>query len=140
VENLAAQAAPLCLRCRNIRTRYLEGWSQNITFFECPSCHRQYARDKSGTLTFRWPHPISLALNCVLFSENPIAEAPRVAKLLASKPSSLAVDAMAGEIELELEQPTQDVRNIVNNPQSEEVCRQFLADVARQLREQFAGL
>jgi hypothetical protein len=43
---------------------------------------------------------------------------------------------MIEEIELELQRPTQNVREILDNPQSEEECRQFLQAVVTYLREQ----
>jgi hypothetical protein len=42
---------------------------------------------------------------------------------------------MTREIELELKQPTQQVREILDNPQREELCREFLASVAQILRQ-----
>jgi hypothetical protein len=71
----------------------------------------------------------------VLFSKEPVAEALRVAARLADTLSSAELEAMTREIELELEQPTQEVRTILDNPQSEEACREFLMSVARLLRQ-----
>lgn len=133
----APQAAPFCLRCPGVSLCLLGG-SQSIEFFECPSCHRQYARKESGSLTYRWLHPISLVLYGVLFSENPAAAVPWIADRLADSFSSAKLEAMIDEIERELTQPTQQVRDILDNPQPEEVCRQFLADVANLLRERLA--
>ncbi len=45
---------------------------------------------------------------------------------------------MAQEIESELERPTQQVRDILDNPQPEDTCREFLANVAKRLREGLA--
>jgi hypothetical protein len=138
MSDAASQATPFCLRCPGVRLAALDSSApQQILFFGCPSCRRQYAQKRSGPLTYRWLHPISLALYCVLFSEDPLADAPRVANLLAEK-SSPQVEVMISEIELELAQPTQRVRDILDNPQSEEICRQFLAAVANQLRERLA--
>jgi hypothetical protein len=126
--------APFCLRCPDVALRALDG-PPDISFFECPSCRRHYSQKKSGALTYRWRHPISLPLYFVLFSKEPVAEALRVAAHLADTLSSAELEAMTREIELELEQPTQEVRTILNNPQSEEACREFLVSVARLLRQ-----
>jgi hypothetical protein len=128
-------ATPLCLRCVNVRLQRSADSGKDITFFECPSCHRRYAKAKSGSLTFRWLNPITLPLYSVLFSKDAMADAPRVADsmLRQNSPDELAV--MIKEIELELEHPTQQLREILDNPQSEEACRQFLAAVVRILRE-----
>jgi hypothetical protein len=128
-------ATPLCLRCANVRLQRSAASGENITFFECPSCHRRYAQKKSGGLTFRWLHPISLPLFCVLFSPDPVADGPQVADLMLRQQSTDQLAVMIKEIELELELPTQQVRDILDNPQSEEACRQFLAAVVKILRE-----
>jgi hypothetical protein len=41
---------------------------------------------------------------------------------------------MVEEIELELAQPTQQVREILDNPQTEEQCRAYLRDFAAKAR------
>jgi hypothetical protein len=132
-------AMPSCLRCANVRLQRSAPDRKDITFFECPSCHRDYAKRKSGTLTFRWLHPISLPLYCVLFSPNPAADAARVAELMLHQQSTDALAVMINEIELELEHPTQQVREILDNPQSEQACRQFLADFVKILRDTAEG-
>jgi hypothetical protein len=43
---------------------------------------------------------------------------------------------MIEEIELELQRPTQNVRDMLNNPQSEEECRVFLQAIVTYIREQ----
>jgi hypothetical protein len=43
---------------------------------------------------------------------------------------------MIEEIELELQRPTQNVREILDNPQSEEECREFLQAVVTYIRAQ----
>jgi plasmid stabilization system protein ParE len=129
---------PLCLRCPDATLRALDR-TQEVAFFECPSCGRHFAQKESGALTYRWRHPVSLPLYCVLFSENAVADAPRVATHLADTQSSAELEAMTREIELELEQPTQEVRHILDNPQSEETCRKFLLAVAKIWRQRLAA-
>ena len=41
---------------------------------------------------------------------------------------------MIEEIELELTQPTQQVRDILDNPQTEEQCRQYLREYVTAIR------
>jgi hypothetical protein len=101
-----------------------------MAFFECPSCHRQYAKAKSGALTYRWLHPVSLPLYCVIFEKSPVDHSRRVADLLLRQNSQDLLAAIISEIELELEEPTQQVREILGNVANEEKCRQFLAAVA----------
>ena len=138
VVTLAPESRPFCLRCPDVGLCRLPESSDEISFFECPTCRRQYAKKKSASLTYRWLHPISLPLYCVLFSANATAEAPRVARSLANQSSATQLTSIVHEIELELQQPTQQVREILDNPQSEETCRQFLTAIASLLREQLA--
>lgn len=107
-----------------------------MAFFECPSCRRHFARKHGGALTYRWGHPVSLALYGVLFASDPLTEAPRIAESLRQQgrtPEALA--AFAEEIERELAQPTQQVRDILGSKASEAACRAFLAAVVRQLKD-----
>ncbi len=41
---------------------------------------------------------------------------------------------MIEEIQLELSQPTQQVRDILDNPQTEEQCREFLREFVAEAR------
>ena len=51
-----------CLRCKTVPLTEAGPSDPRIAFFECPSCRRQYALRPGKQLTFRWLHPISLAL------------------------------------------------------------------------------
>jgi transposase-like protein len=121
---------PACLRCDAVQLVRLPESSDEIEFFHCPSCHRPYAKRSGGSLTFRWLHPISLALYDVLFDDDPVSRADEV----AWKHGGRMAARFASEIELELANPTQEVRAILDNPQSEEVCREFLREVAARIR------
>jgi hypothetical protein len=79
-------------------------------------------------------HPVSLALYCILFNREPLSAAPFVAKELMRDRSREASLKMIEEIELELKRPTQNVREILDNPQSEEECREFLQAVVTHIR------
>jgi hypothetical protein len=111
--------------------RALDASEKGVSFFECPSCRRQYVRAENGSLNY---YPVSRPLYCILFSKDPVADAPRVAIILAAQSSTAELGAMTREIELELEQPTQQVRDLVDGAHSEETCRQFLAEVAKLFR------
>jgi hypothetical protein len=79
-------------------------------------------------------HPISLALYCILFKRDPVSAAPFVSGELTRGRSRDASLKMIEEIELELQRPTQNVREILDNPQSEEECREFLQAVVNYIR------
>ncbi|HLH88050.1 MAG TPA: hypothetical protein VKX28_06300 [Xanthobacteraceae bacterium] len=117
---------PGCLRCANVALRPRES-PAGISFFACPSCGREYAEKEGGALTFRWGHPVSLALYGVQFAPDPLARMQRVAQDLMARVPADRLAAMMGEIELELAQPTQQVRDILGCVAPEASCREFLA-------------
>lgn len=123
---------PACLRCgAKLDPLPVQG---SVAFFECPDCKRHYARVPGRGLTFRWRHPISLALyGCVPFPSIRGGESDAVRALVQGR-SGAELAAIADEIQLELDHPTQQVRDILGNAAPEAECRAFLAEVVRQLR------
>jgi len=108
---------------------------QEVAFFECPSCFRQYAMRNGGVLTYRWGHPISLALYGIMFKSQPLDAAQTISELLARDRKAAEMVALIAEIEWELEHPTQQVSEILEVAASESECREFLAVLARKLKE-----
>jgi hypothetical protein len=130
-----AGVATACPRCGSVALRGLAESTATTAFFECPSCRRHFARKRGGALTYRWGHPVSLALYGVLFEPAPLTEAPRIAESLRQGRTPEALAAFAEEIELELAHPTQQVGDILGGKASETACRAFLAAVVRQLKD-----
>lgn len=129
-----------CLRCKTVELIALDS-PGNISFFECPNCHRNYARKKGKGLTFRWLHPISLFLYPVIFKANPMQFFEQIApSFKATTPTTPeAVERIrftVREITLELEDPTQQVRDILGCCASEEDLRKYLRCVADLLMKQ----
>lgn len=124
-----------CLVCPDAALAPISASDDDIAFFECPSCGRPYAREAGGSLTFRWPHPLALPLYAVLFEKDPVSRAGEVARRFRASHPMGELRRMAGEIERELADPTQEVRAVVDNPQPEDVCREFLGAFASELRE-----
>ena len=119
----------MCLRCSKVELIPCGPFGHEIEFFDCPACHRRYARKPGGSLTFRWLHPISLVLYEILFDSNPLERLEKSGG--PSEPPEVLL-RIVEEIELELTHPTQQVRDILDNPQTEEQCRQYLREfVAR---------
>ena len=116
----------LCLRCKTVTLVELEPLDPRITFFECPDCRRHYALQPGKQLTFRWLHPISLALYGVIFD---LAPTERVADVVASfveqRPAE-ELEVFVREIKLELDEPTQQVRDILDCRASEQELRDYL--------------
>jgi hypothetical protein len=99
-----------------------------------------------GKLVEAWLGPISLLLYPILFSRRPQVEAERVAGEVyaATQPGHRSIfrsftseqlrDLLA-EVRLELEHPSQRVRDILDLPQDEAALREYLALVANRLAE-----
>jgi hypothetical protein len=122
-----------CLRCKTVPLTEAGPSDPQIAFFECPSCGRHYALKPGKQLTFRWLHPISLALYPVQFDESPAERAAEVAASLAQDRSEELLALFAREMRLELEEPTQQVRDMLDCRASEEEVRNFLRSVAEEI-------
>ncbi len=122
-----------CLRCKTVPLTQAEPSDPRIAFFECPSCRRQYALRPGKQLTFRWLHPISLALYAVQFDSSLCGRAAEVAASLAQDRSEEQLTLFAREMRLELEEPTQQVRDILDCRASEDELRGFLQSVAEEV-------
>ena len=78
--------------------------------------------------------PVSVALYGVLFEREPLEHAQQIAEMLVRNRPPEKIASLVEEIELELEHPTQQVRDIIENVASEAKCRAFLAAVVHRLR------
>jgi len=134
---------PLCLRCKTVRLDVLHSDAE-IAFLACPSCQREYTRRAGGALVERWRGPLSIALYGVIFAEDAIPHAERLAEQLAQLASSwdpATLELFISEIELELADPIQAVTEILPMaaPKTEENLREFLRLVAVRLRERLVN-
>ena len=55
----------LCLRCKTVPLHDLPS-PEGIRFLGCPQCLRHYAKKPDRPMTFRWLHPITVALYGVI--------------------------------------------------------------------------
>jgi hypothetical protein len=115
-----------CVRCRRESLQRLEPLDNEVAFFECSACGRQYALRPGKELTYRWGHPISLALYELIFDPPTDAAALRAAESLQEGRTDDEVAALVKEIRLELNDPTQQVRDILDCRGTEEELREFL--------------
>ena len=114
-----------CLRCETIKLEVLPESSKEITFYECPHCHRHFAQKPNQRLSDRWGSPISLVLYGIIFESQPQKAYQRIAEnFLAQKTCDIPL--MIKEITQELQKPTQNVRDILDLRQNEEDIRDFL--------------
>ena len=115
-----------CPRCPEVTLLRSPGSTAEITFLECPSCQRWYAKKPGAPLTYRWGHPVTLALYSVIFDRDPVPQAKSIARGFLETRGREVVARMADEIEFELNQPTQRVRDALDSVATEEKCREFL--------------
>jgi hypothetical protein len=103
----------------------------SIAFYECPSCGRGWAQDPGGPLVERWGGAISLVLYSVIFDRRPQDRAEQEARNVAH----LDTERLLAEIELELAEPRQPVREILPGMVATEAdLREYLARLAGELR------
>jgi len=121
----------LCLRCKTVPLHDLPS-PEGIRFLGCPQCLRHYAKKPDRPMTFRWPHPITVALYGVIFDRNPVPRAGQVAESLASEPAEWRA-ALLREIVLELADPTQDLADTLDLAAPDAVLRDFLRELATRL-------
>ncbi|UCC81878.1 MAG: hypothetical protein JSW46_12810 [Gemmatimonadota bacterium] len=123
----------LCLRCKDVGLRPTDS-ADGYEFFKCPRCERRFTKSPGMTaLHDRWGNAISYVLYDVIFARDPPAEAERVAATVAEEHTREHIDTLIAEIRLELADPVQQVRDILNQDQPEEVLREYLRLLADHL-------
>jgi hypothetical protein len=115
-----------CLRCETAELTVLPESNDRITFYECASCGRHYAQQPGRGLCDRWPGPIGLVLYGIQFEPQPQEHFQRVAQDVFETKSRGEIARMIEEIEMELREPRQHVRDILDLPHGEEQLRAFL--------------
>ena len=70
----------------------------DIRFFLCPNCNRRYALAPGQQLTFRWLHPLTLALQAIIFDAMPIERVPEIARRFAAQYSREELSDIVKEI------------------------------------------
>lgn len=132
--------SPTCLRCGHALIR-ADDSRAGIVFFECQACGRRYGQMDGQGLVFRWPHPIGVALYTFLFRSGPEEHhiSTAVASLVEGR-SLENVERVIREIELELDNPTQQVHQILDGLQASEMeCRSFLRILVSRLKQGLEG-
>lgn len=115
-------------------------------FFTCPECNRRFHLKEDGTLTERWLGPISMVLYPVIFTSSPQSRASEIADSLyqSTIPDGKSlfrsftfeqIQYLVNEIEIELAQPTQKVKDILGCTGSESDLREYLLLVVEQLKD-----
>jgi hypothetical protein len=72
----------------------------------------------------------------VLFETDPLQRTPELAGEFVSQNPVAELNLITEEIQLELDHPTQNVREILDNPQTEDQCRAFLEAFVRCVRSE----
>lgn len=127
-----------CLRCKDVVLARLSP-AQDVAFFECPQCRRQFALKPGQDLTFKFGHPMSVMLYPVIFSASPLADVNRVAQDIIESTPAIDWNAAAAEAQLELDDPTQRLRDILGCPASEAELREYLSALCSYIRGRASG-
>ena len=126
---------PRCLRCKTVELTLLPESEKDSTFYACPQCHRHFSKVPGKDLCDRWLSAVSLLLYRIIFSRSPRERAEDIAKSCFETESPERLDWIIQETTLELEEPTQQVSEIltlVHKPPEAEV-REFLRLVVEHL-------
>ena len=114
-----------CPRCKTVLLAETDR-AENIRFFLCSNCSRRYALTAGKALTLRWREAVTLPLHEVYGSDAPVEQAARKAQKFVSHRSPEDLDWIVREIRLELDDPTQQVRDTLDCKASEVDLRQYL--------------
>jgi hypothetical protein len=133
---MAARPLPQsCLRCANVALVPDADSPDTVTFYECPACYRRYALKDGGSLTFRWLHPISIALYAFAFrSEPPAGHVENAARDILNLEGDER-PRFVEEIQDELDHPTQQISQMLDFEKTEAECREFLVAVMERTRK-----
>ena len=132
-----------CFRCPNQPIGQTPSELHATQFYVCPVCKRQYSRPAEGVLTFRWLHPISLALYGFVgdstssrsrSEESMESCAGRCARQLIKGRTQAQAESFLKEIDVEFLNPTHSVRATLDTKATENECRAFLALVVREVK------
>jgi transposase-like protein len=114
-----------CLRCETVKLRVIPTSTQEITFYECPSCSRHFAQKLGQGLCDRWLSPIGLVLYGIVFERYPQDAFQRIAEQFLEQRAD-DIPSLIEEITQELQKPTQNVCDILDLQQNEQDVRAFL--------------
>ncbi len=115
-----------CLRCKTVALLGTESCPK-IRFFQCPNCGRRYAKQPRRKLTYQWLEAVTLPLYRVIFFAKPVDHAPDVARKFAVWYSRERLEEIVKEIRLELDEPTQRVRDTLDCRAPEGELRRYLS-------------
>jgi hypothetical protein len=106
----------------------VDSGSASAQFLTGPRCRREYTRLPGVPLTSRWGDPLSLALYSVIFEQRPAdVDMNFIDRQLPAFPG---LEAAVLEIGLELEQPTQRVKDILDCVATEAELRRTRTSVS----------
>jgi hypothetical protein len=114
-----------CPRCKTVLLAEIDHYPK-IRFYLCSNCGRRYALEPGKALTSRWLEAITLPLHEVYPYEAPLEQAARIAQKFVSQFSTEELDGILEETRLELDDPTQQVRDALDCKASEVALRHYL--------------
>lgn len=124
-----------CFRCENeliITEKY-----DDITFYECTKCNRNYAKAKGKSLTDRWGSAISIALYSIIFAKQKIAaeEIKKDAIEFYERYNKQELKVLIQDIDDEINKPKQKLVDILDLKGTEEIARDFLSQLSIEIKK-----
>lgn len=121
-----------CLRCPDST---LEPLLLSDIFYRCHKCDREYCL--SGSLTFRWGHPLTVALYIAMFDATPDENVEDHAKHLLYLKDSAWLKNLVDEAELELKLNSQMLQHMHGHSSATEAqLRLYLSRLVDRLKRE----
>jgi hypothetical protein len=124
-----------CFRCTNelITTNVFD----DITFYECQQCERNYAKATGRSLTDRWGSPISIPLYSIIFTTEIVEEeeVKELALTFQENYSKKRIAIIIDDIDEEIKHPKQKIVDMLDLKGTEEIARDFLKRLSAEMKK-----
>jgi len=124
-----------CFRCDNDLIM-IENHDE-ITFYKCEKCNRNYAKSTGKSLTDRWGSAISIPLYLIIFEKEKVAiqRIKQYAKGFYEDREKYDLKILIEEIDDEINHPKQQLIDIHDAYGTEEIARDFLHQLSIEIKK-----
>ena len=125
----------ICIRCGNFLDK------QSSEFYRCVNCKRDYTKTRNNIIVDKWLSPISLVLYGIIFETSKIPDQTinfQIAQL--EKFSKEEISIIINDIQEELDNPKQNVVEILDLNCGEENVRDYLQRLLVKIKENKSDL
>ncbi|WP_019668337.1 hypothetical protein [Eudoraea adriatica] len=123
----------ICFRCN--KPLYLTEKLEDISFYNCASCKRNYAKEPGKDLTDRWMSPLSIVLYDIIYNKERISD--ETIEIVADRINTYEtkqIEAIIDDINEELVNPKQKLIAILDLHGTEENARDYLKRLVKRLK------